>query len=71
MSDSENGMLVSAPRRIKHGKSSGEDFNVQNISIKMKICWEPETKSGLETSFKGRKGEALVLEARVFILVQL
>lgn len=39
--DSENVWLVSAPGMIKRGKSTGEDFNVENILLKMEVAWEP------------------------------
>ncbi|MCJ1268031.1 hypothetical protein MMC22_007917 [Lobaria immixta] len=40
--DSENVWLVSVPGMIKRGKSTGKDFNVEYILLKMEVAWEPE-----------------------------
>lgn len=40
--DSGHVWLVSAPGMIKRGKSTGEDFNVENILLKMEVAWEPQ-----------------------------
>lgn len=41
--DTENTWLVSAPGMIKRGKSTGEDFDVENILLKMEVFCEPRT----------------------------
>lgn len=46
MGDSGNVMLVSAPGMIKRGKSTGEDFHVENMLLKMEVCWEPKKSQG-------------------------
>lgn len=42
-SDCENVLLVSAPAMIKRGKSTGKDFDVENILLEMEASWEPRT----------------------------
>lgn len=39
--DTGNTWLVSAPGMIKRGKSTGEDFDVENILLKMEVFCEP------------------------------
>ena len=41
--DSENVMLISAPGMIKRGKSTGEEFDVENILVRMEVSLEPKT----------------------------
>lgn len=52
--DSGNVWLVSAPGMIKCGKSTGEDFNVENILLKMEVAWEPRTIENTGESHKPR-----------------
>lgn len=42
-SDGGNVLLVSAPGMIKLGKSTGEDFGVENVLLEMEAFWEPRT----------------------------
>lgn len=41
--DTGNTWLVSAPGMIKRGKSTGEDFDVENVLLKMEVFCEPRT----------------------------
>lgn len=44
--DSENLMLVSAPGMIKYGKSTGEDFDVENLLLSMEVVKKPQVWEG-------------------------
>lgn len=54
--DGGNTWLVSAPGVIKRGKSTGEDFDVEIILLKMKVFQEPENIEQIGESHKKSTG---------------
>lgn len=57
--DSGNTWLVSAPGMIKRGKSTGEDFDVENILLKMEVFCEPGTMEHTAESHRNAVGSLI------------